>query len=352
MQFQTAFTLQLARMRVRFGGPAAVAVAEELAALGSQRALLVSTASQQANARNFATAVGPRIAEVYAGARMHTPMEVTAKAFEFVKSVGADCLVALGGGSAIGLAKALALHTDLPQIAIPTTYAGSEATAILGQTEAGKKTTITNPKVQPEVIIYDPTLVATLPIALTVASGLNAMAHAAEALYARDRNPLTATLAMQGLEALLQSLPQVIENPENLIARGRSQYGAFLCGVVLGQVGMSLHHKLCHTLGGSFALPHAETHAILLPHSIAYNGGSEGLDPLDKLLNGPAGCELHRFAKRLRAPLALRDFGLAESDLDRAVGLALENPYWNPRPLDRASLRAMLQRAWHGDPPQ
>ncbi|MEO6301167.1 MAG: maleylacetate reductase [Paracoccaceae bacterium] len=352
MTFQTEFALRIAPMRIRFGTPAATAVAEELATFGSRRALLISTASQDNNARAFAAAVGDNIVEVYAGAKMHTPVEVTANAVKFAISIGADCLVALGGGSAIGLSKALALHTDLPQIVVPTTYAGSEATAILGQTEAGKKTTITSPKVQPEVIIYDPTLVATLPIPLTVTSGLNAMAHAAEALYARDRNPLTATLAMQGLQAMLLGLPQVVEKPADLVARGRTQYGAFLCGTVLGQVGMSLHHKLCHTLGGGFDLPHAETHAVLLPHTVAYNNGAEGLDPLDEILGGPPGQMLRAFAKSLNAPLALRDLGMKESDLDRAADLATQNPYWNPRPVTREPLKALLQRAWIGDPPQ
>jgi maleylacetate reductase len=339
-------------MRVRFGTAAAQAVAEELATLGSQRALLISTASQDRNARAFAASVGSRITDVYAGARMHTPVEVTTDALNVAKTRNTDCLVALGGGSAIGLAKALALRTGLPQIAIPTTYAGSEATAILGQTEAGRKTTLTDPGVQPEVIVYDPALVTSLPVALSVASGLNAMAHAAEALYARDRNPLTSTLALQGLEAMLQGLPAVLANPADLAARSRTQYGAFLCGVVLGQVGMSLHHKLCHTLGGSFDMPHAETHAILLPHTIAYNAGSEGLDLLDTLLGAASGPALYAFAGRLGAPRALRDFGLKEADLDRAADLATQNPYWNPRPIERGPLLALLQRAWRGDPPQ
>lgn len=339
-------------MRVRFGTPAVQAVAEELVALGCHTALLISTAPQESNARGFAASVGPRIGAVYAGARMHTPIEVTANAMEFAKSSQADCLVAFGGGSAIGLAKAIALQTDLPQIAVPTTYAGSEATAILGQTEAGKKTTITDPRVQPEVIVYDPARVASLPVPLTVASGLNAMAHAAEALYARDRNPLTTTLALQGLEAMLLGLPEVVANPASLAARSRTQYGAFLCGTVLGQVGMSLHHKLCHTLGGSFDLPHAETHAVLLPHTIAYNAGSQGLERLDELFDRPSGQALYAFAKSLNAPLALRDLGLQESDLDRAADLATQNPYWNPRPIERGPLRALLQRAWSGDAPQ
>ena len=191
----TRFALQLAPMRVRFGTPAAAAVAEELAAMGLTRAVVLSTASQGSTARRFAAEVGDRVVDVFAGAVMHTPVEVTAQAVDFVRAVRADAVVALGGGSTIGLGKAIALHTDLPQIAVPTTYAGSESTALLGQTEGGRKVTITDARVQPEVIIFDPALVATLPVPLSVTSGLNAMAHAVEALYARDRNPLTSVLA-------------------------------------------------------------------------------------------------------------------------------------------------------------
>ncbi len=306
----TPFALRLAAMRLRFGTPAADAVREELASLGLKRAVLLSTASQGDNARRFAGAVGPAIIDVFAGAVMHTPVEVTAEALTFVRNLGADAVVSLGGGSTTGLGKAIALHTDLPQIVVPTTYAGSESTAILGQTEAGRKTTITDPKVQPEVIIFDPAMVATLPVALTVTSGLNAIAHAVEALYARDRNPLTSALAAQGLEAMIAGLPDVVADPADLNARSRTQYGAFLCGLVLGQVGMSLHHKLCHVLGGSFGLPHAETHAVILPHAVAYNAGAVGdqLAPLRALVGEP-GPGLQQFARRLGAPMALRDLG-------------------------------------------
>jgi maleylacetate reductase len=258
--------------------------------------------------------------------------------------------VSLGGGSTIGLGKAIALHTDLLQIAVPTTYAGSESTAILGQTENGRKTTITDPRVQPEVVVFDPALVATLPVGMTVTSGLNAMAHAVEALYAQGRNPLTSTLAREGFMALWDGLPKVVASPADLGARSATQYGSFLCGMVLGQVGMSLHHKLCHTLGGSFGLPHAETHAVILPHAMAYNHGAAGLEVL-ALGDDPARA-VHEFAARLGAPLALRDLGLAEADLDRAAELAMQAAYWNPRPLNRLALRALLGRAWAGDPPE
>jgi maleylacetate reductase len=290
-------------------------------------------------------------AGVFHGAAMHTPVDVTEAALAVSTSLAADCYVAVGGGSTTGLGKALALRTDLPQIVVPTTYAGSEATAILGQTQDGRKTTITDPRVQPEVILYDAEFVSTLPLDMTVASALNAMAHAAEALYAKDRNPLSTVLAKEGLAAFLGALPKVRAYPTDLTARSETLYGAWLCGTVLGQVGMALHHKLCHTLGGSFDLPHAETHAIILPHAIAYNAKAvpDLLQPLFDLL---AGETLHQFSRRMNAPLALRDLGLSEGDLDRAAQMATENAYWNPRPVEYRPIRALLQAAWDGAPPE
>ncbi len=348
--FQHRFTVRIAPVKVRFGDPALAVIAEEVAALGCRRALVLATPAQADTAEAFAQAIGAQAAGIFAGAAMHTPTDVTEAALTELRALNADCLVAVGGGSTTGLGKALALRTDLPQIVVPTTYAGSEATAILGQTEGGRKTTITDPRVQPEVIIYDPELVRTLPVGMTVASGLNAMAHAAEALYARDRNPLSTILATEGLKAFVDGLPRVVADPLNLDARSQTQYGAWLCGTVLGQVGMALHHKLCHTLGGSFNLPHAETHAIVLPHALAYNAAAvpELLEPLTQALGGET---LHAFAQRIGAPMALRDVGLAEADLDRAAQIATENPYWNPRPVERGPLRELLQAAWEGSAP-
>jgi maleylacetate reductase len=286
---------------------------------------------------------------------MHTPVEITAEALAHVADVRADCVVSVGGGSTTGLGKAIALRTDLPQVVIPTTYAGSEATPILGQTENGLKTTVTDDRVQPEIIIYDPTLVAGLPVPMTVTSALNAMAHAVEALYARDRNPLSSMLALEGIRAFARALPQVVADPGNLTARGETLYGAWLCGTVLGQVGMALHHKLCHALGGSFNLPHAETHAVILPHAVAYTEPAVAalLAPVAAALGGTgAGAALHAFAARMGAPMALRDLGLKEDDLDRATEIATKNPYWNPRPVDPLPLRALLARAWAGEPPE
>lgn len=322
--------------------------------LGASRALVLSTPGQSDSALEIAELLGPLAAGVFCKAEMHTPVHVTETAMTHVAETKADCVIAIGGGSTTGLGKAIAYRSDLPQIVIPTTYAGSEATPILGQTEDGIKTTLSDPRVLPEVILYDPELVTSLPVEMTVTSALNAMAHAAEALYATDKTAETTKMAVDGLKAFVDGLPNVIANPTDLAAREATQRGAWACGTVLGQVGMALHHKLCHTLGGSFDLPHAETHAILLPHAIAYNASAATaeLQPICDLLGGDnAGLALHDFAKKMNAPLALRDLGLQESDLDRAAELATTKPYPNPRPVTREDIRALLQAAWAGDTP-
>jgi maleylacetate reductase len=270
-----------------------------------------------------------------------------------VTDLGADCVVSLGGGSTTGLGKAIAYRTDLPQIVIPTTYAGSEVTPILGQTEGGRKTTVKDPKILPEVVIYDATLTTGLPVGMSVTSGLNAMAHAVEALYAQDRNPISSLMATEGLRAFRSALPAIIKDPHDLSVRADGLYGAWLCGTVLGTVGMALHHKICHTLGGTFDTPHADTHAIMLPHTAGFNAVAvpELLSPVADIFGGSVGGGLWDFAQSIGAPLALRDLGLTEADLDRAAKIATENPYWNPRPIDRPSIRELLQHAWEGTRP-
>ncbi len=352
--FVSDFQLRIAPVKVRFGAGVRRHLAEEVEALGACRALILSTSGRAETARQLASGLGGRACGTFAKAAMHTPVEVTREAVAKATDLQADCIIAVGGGSTTGLGKAIAYRTDLPQIVVPTTYSGSEATPILGQTENGIKTTLTDSKVQPEVILYDAELVQGLPVGITVTSALNAMAHAVETLYAKDRNPLSSALALEGLKAFREALPAVIKSPHDLNARGKTLYGAWLCGSVLGQVGMALHHKLCHTLGGSFGLPHAETHAILLPHTAAYNEGAvrEILQPAADLFGGGLGDGLYAFAGQMGAPRALRDIGLNRSDLDKAVELAVRNPYWNPRPVERSAIRELLQRAFEGAPPE
>jgi maleylacetate reductase len=340
--------------RILFGAGSVARTGEVVGALGCERALVLATPGQAAHAEALAARLGPLSAGVFAQAAMHTPVEVTERALAAMRAKDADCTVALGGGSTTGLGKAIAYRLDTPQVVIPTTYAGSEVTPILGQTERGRKITVKGAGILPEVVIYDPELTLALPAGITVTSGLNALAHAAEALYAKDRNPISSLMAAEGARALIRALPKIGALPRDLAARTEALYGAWLCGTVLGTVGMALHHKLCHTLGGSFDLPHAATHAVVLPHALAYNehAAAAELAPLAEMLGGgPPGASLHAFALDLGAPTALRDLGMRAGDIDRAAEIATENPYWNPREVTREGVRALLDAAWRGAVP-
>jgi maleylacetate reductase len=337
--------------RVVFGSGTLTHLGRELDALGGSRALVLSTPFQKPLANDIAHQLGAHSVGVFAEAEMHTPIEVTERAVRQVASLRVDCVVSVGGGSTTGLGKAIALRTDLPQIVIPTTYAGSEATSILGETEAGRKTTQRNRKVLPEVIIYDVDLTLTLPVPLSVTSGINAFAHAAEALYAADANPVTSMLAKQGMEAIVRALPRIFTTPNDVAARTDALFGAWACGVCLGSVDMALHHKLCHTLGGAFDLPHAETHTVLLPHTLSYNriAAKDALGGIASALNvddAPRG--LFDLIARLKAPKSLQEIGMPRDGLDHASDLAASSPYPNPEPVTRAGIRALLERAFHG----
>jgi len=340
---------------VVFGAGRRSDVKELVQGAGYERALVLTTPQQSDLGFEIAEALGPVAAGVFTKATMHTPIDISEEAFAQLQDARADSVVSIGGGSTIGLGKALVLRAKVGHLALPTTYAGSECTPILGQTENGVKTTMSDPRLRPGMVLYDPELVASLPLGMTVTSALNAMAHAVEALYAKDRTETTKALALEGIAAFQNALPAVMENPGDLNARQATQEGAWACGTVLGQVGMALHHKLCHTLGGSLNLPHAETHAIILPHATAYNqtAAAAELAPIADLFGGqePARA-LWSFAKSLNAPMALKDLGVEERDLDRLAELATQNPYWNPREITNDGIRALLWRAWVGAAPQ
>ncbi|MBV1701036.1 MAG: maleylacetate reductase [Hyphomicrobiales bacterium] len=353
--FQPEFAYTSAPQRIVFAPLAQNRVGLEVASLGKKRAFVVTTSEQASAGAHLHVALGDMAVGHFSGASMHTPVEVTDRALAVLNEAKADCLVAIGGGSTIGLSKALALRTGLPQVVIPTSFAGSEATPILGQTEGGRKTTLTDPRVRPLVILYDVTLVRSLPPRMVVASGMNAMAHAIEGLYARDRNPISSLMALEGIKALAAALPKLIGDAPRDSDWGEALYGAWLCGTVLGQVGMALHHKLCHALGGGFNLPHAETHAVLLPHAIAYTEAAvpDLLHPVAAIFGTATAYEgLTAFARQIGAPASLSAFGLTETDLPRALDLAMANPYWNPRSVERVGLARLLARALAGEPAQ
>lgn len=340
--------------RVVFGFGTQNQVRAEAERLGLERVLVLATPEQASEAERIVDCLGPLASGAFSGATMHTPVDVTEQALAAVRTRNADGVVAIGGGSTIGLGKAIALRTDLPQIVIPTTYAGSEMTPILGETKDGLKTTQRSTKVLPEVVIYDVDLTLTLPAALSVTSGLNAVAHAVEALYAKDRNPVTPLMAGEGIAALVRALPRIVLHPDDREARSDALYGAWLCGICLGTVGMALHHKLCHTLGGLFNLPHAETHTIVLPHAVAYNApaAGEAMGPLKATLGSDPAMGLYELAGRLGAKRALKDIGMPRDGIAKASDLALANPYWNPRPLERAAIHDLIARAYEGHPPR
>lgn len=348
------FIYQSAPSRVIFGAGTVSQLAAEIETLGCKRVLVLSTAFQKGEAEQIARDIGHLAAGVFADATMHTPVDVTDHAIAAFKAAGADGIVSIGGGSTIGLGKAMSWRNKAPHLVVATTYAGSEVTDILGQTENGVKTTIRDPAIRPETVIYDANLTLGLPVTMSVSSGLNAIAHAVEGLYAQDRNPVTSLIAVEAIRALQGALPQIIKTPDNVGARSDALYGAWLCGVVLGSVGMSLHHKLCHTLGGTLNLPHAETHAILLPHTAAFNAvaAADALAPAAALFGGDLGGGLFDLAADLGAPSALRDLGVTPADLEKVADLAVKNPYWNPRDITRDGVLGLLTNALNGTRPQ
>lgn len=344
--------------RVVFGVGSLQHLEREIEALGARRALVLCTPDQRDSAEQVVQLLGERATGIFDRAVMHVPIETAREARLQAQRAGADCAIAIGGGSTTGLGKAIALDSGLPILAIPTTYAGSEMTTIYGITEAGQKKTGRDPRVLPRTVIYDPLLTLSLPVELSITSGINAMAHAAECLYAVDGNPIMDMQSEEGMAALGQALPRIHQNPQDLQARSLALYGAWLCGQALANAGMALHHKLCHTLGGSFNLPHAQTHTIVLPHALAYNSPAipQALARMARALN----CEargltvpqaIYDLAHDHGAPVALRDLGLTEPDLLKALESALQNQYPNPRPVERAPLRDLLYNAWSGARP-
>jgi maleylacetate reductase len=340
--------------RVVFGAGSLDKLGEEMTRLGAKRALILSTPEQRSDAAAIAARLGERCAGVFDKAVMHVPIEIAREARRLATNLQADCAVTIGGGSTTGLGKAIALESSLPIIAIPTTYAGSEVTPIWGITEDGLKKTGKDAKVLPKVVIYDPLLTMTLPAKLSATSGINAIAHAVEGLYAQDANPIMSMIAEEGIRAMAKGLPVVVKDPSNAEARANCLYGAWLCGSALASVGMALHHKLCHTLGGTWNLPHAETHTIVLPHACAYNATAApiAMQRIARALeasSAPRG--LFDLAQSLGASVALKDLGIKETELDRAADLATQAPYWNPRPIERNAIRKLLDDAYFGHRP-
>lgn len=347
-----SFVYDALPMRVVFGPGSIAALGEEINRLGFRRVLVLSTPFQRDLAERAHSLLGDAAVAIFDQARVHVPVTTVAAAAEIASAFNVDGCVAVGGGSTVGLAKALALRHGLPALAVPTTYAGSEMTPIWGETENARKHTGRDRKVLPRTVVYDPELTVSLPASVSVTSGLNAMAHAIEALYAPDGSPVVSAMAEQGARDLMSALPQLVHDSSDLTARTTALQGAWLCGACLGATTMGLHHKLCHVLGGMLDLPHAETHAVVLPYVTAFNlpAAPQARAALGRALGVTApATELAELADRLGAPRKLSDLGVSEADLARVAAEVLGNPYSNPREVTAQNLNRLLYAAWAGE---
>jgi len=350
------FTYESLPGRVVFGAGRVAEVAVEVDALGGTRVFLISDGAAKALGDAVAEQLGTRVAARWEEVVQHVPVELAERARAAAESACADVVVCLGGGSSTGLAKALALSPGLPIVAVPTTYAGSEMTPIYGLTGGRHKQTGKDLAVLPKVVVYDPELTLGLPAGVTGPSAFNALAHCVEALYAPGCNPVISALALEGVRAISRSLPSVMAAPADLSGRSDLLYGAYLAGVALGSTGTGLHHKLCHVLGGTFNLVHADTHSVILPHAVAFNRAAlpEEMARLAEALGVPGGDPagaLWDLAVASRVPTSLAELGLTADDLPEAARRAAVEITVNPAPVDEAALAGLLQRAYDGQRP-
>ncbi len=341
--------------RVRFGsGEAAALLTDEVHRLRATAVMVIAGGSAEEPAVRVTRDLP--VAYRHPDVAMHVPVETADKARAIAAEHGIDLLVSVGGGSATGLAKAVALTTGLAIVAVPTTYAGSEATNVWGLTEDARKTTGVDRRVLPRSIVYDAALTLGLPVPMSVASGLNALAHCIDSMWAPRADPINRALAAEGMRALRVGLPRIVADPAEIAGREHALLGAYLSAVAFASAGSGLHHKICHVLGGTFNLPHAQTHAVVLPHVLAFNAPSapdaEGriarAFDADRAIDG-----LRALRHQVGAPTALRDYGFDEADIPRAVTLILPAvPPDNPTPVTAAGLARLLRDAWAGVDPR
>lgn len=341
--------------RVLFGaGMAAQYLTEEVARLGATRIMLIAAVFETEIADAVTSGVNVHV--TYNDVVQHVPIEKAEDARRVAAENEVDLLVSVGGGSTTGLAKAVALTSGIPIIAVATTYAGSEATNVWGLTEAARKTTGVDARVLPATVIYDAELTYSLPVELSVASGMNALAHCVDSMWAPRADPINQALAAEGIRALAAGLPLIAKNPTDESGREQAQYGAYLAAVSFASAGSGMHHKICHVLGGTYNLPHAQTHATVLPYVLAFNApfAPEADARIAAAFGSATGLEgLNRLRTVLDAPRALTDYGFTQESIPEAVSIALPFiPADNPRPVTTENLTELLHAAWAGTPPE
>jgi maleylacetate reductase len=321
-------------IRIVFGAGSFSQLPDEIRRLGAIRVLIVTSARGRDEANIAAQLLGEQAVEVFSEAAMHVPAETARAACGAATRSKADCSVVIGGGSTIGLGKAIANELGLPILAVPTTYSGSEMTPIFGVTEGGVKRTSRDLRVLPKTVIYDPLLNVKLPVRVASPSGMNALAHCMAAIMDEDASPVAKVLAKEGVRAITDALPRIVSDPADVSARGDALYGSWLAGMCLASVRLNVHYRICHVLGGTFNLPHADVHTVMLPHTVTYNMGS--------------GKELHELAVRIGAPVSLKEIGMPEGGIERAARMVMEKTGYNPKPIDYDAVRRLIEQAFRG----
>ena len=351
------FVYEALPQRVLFGAGRRHSLADEVRRLSGSRVFVIAdTADGREIGKALADEPGFEVVAMWHEVIQHVPDSLAERARQAVAEDDADLIVSIGGGSATGLAKAIALTHALPIIAIPTTYAGSEQTTVYGITGDRHKQTGKNPIVQPKTVIYDPELTLGLPPRVTGPSAFNALAHSVEALYAPGANPVISALGMQAVSAIQRALPTVMADPTDLGGRADLLYGAYLSGMALGATATGLHHKICHVLGGTFNLVHADAHSVILPHAVRFNAPvlPAEMAMLEHALHagpGDAAGALWDLAVASNVPTSLVQLGLAFDDLGEAAERATAEIQVNPRPFTKSDILSLLVRAFAGDRP-
>lgn len=335
-------------------GDAPAMVCAEVERLGGARVMVIAAAAE-AGLADQVTAGVPVVLR-HQEVVMHVPIESAERARAAAAAHEVDLVISVGGGSTTGLAKAVALTQGIPIVAVPTTYAGSEATSVWGLTEGRRKTTGVDARVLPRSVVYDATLTLSLPVAMSVASGLNALAHCVDSMWAPRTDPVDQALAGEGIRALVAGLPAVVADPAGLEGREQMLYGAYLSAAAFSSAGSGLHHKICHVLGGTYDLPHAQTHAVVLPYVLGFNAPAAPAAErrIAEAFGTTSALEgLQRLQRAVDAPKALRDHGFDEADIEDAVHAILAAaPANNPRPVTAHDMRRLLRAAHCGSDPQ
>ncbi|MGV6875211.1 iron-containing alcohol dehydrogenase [Pseudochelatococcus sp. B33] len=340
--------------RIVFGPGSSATIRDEVVHLDRHKALVVSTPGRRTMAEQVAARLGDRSVGVLPVAISQVPIELARAGRKAASEAGADCIVAIGGGASVGLAKGISLELGLPIINIPTTYSGSEMTAFCGITIDGVKIMHEHLNMLAHTVIYDPELSIGLSRRNSAASALNALAHCVDGIYVTSSSPIHQLTAIEGARVVVNAIRAVWNNPSSIEARSELLFGAYLAGAALAG-GFALQHGLAHTLGGSYGVPHGDAHAVVLPYVTAYNTefAREGIDAVASSLNSESlAGTIHDLLGELELPVRLPEVGIGVDDLERIVRITVETDNGlNPGPITHAAVRNIVDAAFAGGRP-